>query len=71
MCVRRTGRRKRLRIRYAFRRAEYPQKLIALALNPSKYAKLLKNHRPGNDGKEEQEGQDSAGDPSRLFKDIQ
>jgi len=45
--------------------------LIALALNPSKYAKLLKNHRPGNDGKEEQEGQDSAGDQARLFKDIE
>jgi hypothetical protein len=51
--------------------AENAEKLIALPANSAEDSQLLKNHRPGNDGKNQKKPQDSARDPAGLFENLE
>ena len=65
---RRTGSGERLRIGNAARCAEDTEELIALTAEAAKQGEFLKNHPPGDDGKEKKQSQDAAGYPTGLFK---
>ena len=67
---RRTGSGERLRIGNAARCAEDTEELIALTAEAAKQAEFLKNHPPGDDGKEKKQSQDAAGYPTGLFKNA-
>lgn len=54
----------------AFGGAEDADELVALAANAAKEAKLLENHRPGNDGEHTKKDQNAAGDPTGLSEDA-
>jgi hypothetical protein len=66
----RTGRGECLRIRNASRCTKNAEKLVALTANAAEQAELLKNHSPGNNGKEEKQCQDGASYPTGLFKNA-
>ena len=59
-----------LRIRNASRRAKNTEKLIAPAAHTAEQAELLKNHSPGDNGKEKKKSQYAAGNPTGLFKNA-
>jgi len=59
-----------LRIRNATRCAENAQELITPTAKTAEQTKLLKNHSPGDDGKEEKKSQYAAGNPTGLFKNA-
>ena len=65
---RRARGRQRLRISHTASGAKNSQKLVTLAADTAEQAEFLENHSPGNDGKEEQQSQDAAGNPTSLFK---
>jgi len=50
--------------------AEYAQYADQLAADSAKQAEFLENHAPGNDGKEEKQSQNGAGNPTCLFKNA-
>jgi hypothetical protein len=60
-----------LRIGDAFCGAEDFQELIALAANTAEEARLLKNERPGDEGREEKNAEDSASNPAGLLENIE
>lgn len=47
-----------------------PEKLIALAANAAESAKLLKNHRPGNQREEKKKQKNAAGNPAGLRENV-
>jgi hypothetical protein len=59
-----------LRISHAARGAEDAQELITLTANAGEHSQLLKNHGPGDDGKDKQEQQNAASDPASLRENI-
>ena len=59
-----------LRIRNASRCPENAEELIAPTAKTAEQTKLLKNHSPGDDGKEEKNSQYAAGNPTGLFKNA-
>jgi hypothetical protein len=59
-----------LRVSYAFSRAKDPEELIALPANAAEEAELLKDHGPGNDGKNSEQEQNAASNPARLSKNV-
>src|SRR5258708_23740593 len=60
-----------LRIGDAFCGAEDFQELIALAANTAEEARLLENERPGDEGREEKNAEDSASNPAGLLENIE
>ena len=56
--------------RNAARCAVDTEELIALTAEAAKQAEFLKNHPPGDDGKEKKQSQDAAGYPTGLFKNA-
>jgi hypothetical protein len=50
--------------------AENSKKLVALPANSAEETKFLKNHAPGDDGKQQENRDNSAGDPTRLLENI-
>jgi hypothetical protein len=61
---------KRLRVSYAFGGAKDPEELIALTADAAEEAELLKDHRPGDNGKYCEQEQNAAGNPARLSKNV-
>jgi len=59
-----------LRIGYALGGAKDAEELVALTANAAEHAKLLKDHGPGNDGKNCEQEQNAAGNPARLSKNV-
>jgi hypothetical protein len=59
-----------LRIGYALGGAKNAEELVALTADAAKQAELLKDHGPGNDGKNSQQEQNAAGNPARLSKNV-
>jgi hypothetical protein len=59
-----------LRIGYALCGAKDAKELVALTADPAEEAELLKDHGPGNDGKNSEQEQNAAGDPARLSKNV-
>ncbi len=60
-----------MRIGDAFCGAEDFQELIALAANTAEEARLLKNERPGDEGREEKNAEDSSSNPAGLLENIE
>ena len=50
--------------------AEDAEKLVALTANASEHAELLKNHGPGNNGKEKKQSQNTTRNPSCVAQDA-
>ena len=61
---------KRLRVGYALGGAKDPEELIALTADTAEETELLKDHRPGDNGKYSEQEQNAAGDPARLSKNV-
>ena len=59
-----------MRIGYALCGAKDAKELVALTADPAEEAELLKDHGPGNDGKNSEQEQNAAGDPARLSKNV-
>ena len=67
---RRASGRERLRIGDAARGAKDAQELVALSAKAAEHAHLLQNHRPGNNGEEKKQSQNSTCDPSGVRQDA-
>jgi len=65
-----TGGSESLRVGNTARGAEDAEKLIALAANTAEHAELLKNHGPGDDGKQQKQKKNAARDETGLRKDV-
>ena len=50
--------------------AENSKKLVTLPANAAKETEFLKNHAPGDDGKQKENRNYSAGDPTCLLQNI-
>ena len=61
---------KRLRVGYALCSAKDAKELIALTADTAEEAELLKDHGPGNDGKNSEQEQNAASNPARLSKNV-
>ena len=59
-----------LRIRYTARCAKDPQEIIALATDAAEESDLLKNHGPGNDGKQKKNREDDARNPTGVLQNV-
>ena len=59
-----------MRVGDAFGGAEDAKELVALAANAAEEAELLKDHGPGDDGKNREQEQDAARYPARLSKNV-
>jgi len=60
-----------LRIGDAFCGAEDFQELVALAANTAEEARLLEDERPGDEGREEKNAEDSTSNPAGLLENIE
>jgi hypothetical protein len=60
-----------LRVRNASRGAENAKKLVALPANTAEDSQLLEDHGPRNDGKHQEQRQNSARDPAGLFENLE
>jgi len=59
-----------LRIGDTFGGAKDTEELVALTANAAEQAQLLKDHRPGNDGKNPKQEQNATGHHARLSKNV-
>jgi hypothetical protein len=66
----RSGCGERLRIGDAFCGAKDAEELVALTANAAEHAEFLKDHGPGDDGKNPEQDQNAAGNPARLRKNV-
>jgi hypothetical protein len=55
---------------YSLGGAKDAEELVALTANATEEAELLKDHGPGNDGKNSEQKQNAAGNPARLSKNV-
>ena len=60
-----------LGIGYSLGGPENFEELIGFTANPSEKAEFLENHCPGDQGEEQQQEQNRAGDPAGLGKNIE
>jgi hypothetical protein len=67
---RRAGGSERLRIRNSSRGAEDAEELVALTSDATEHSGFLQNHSPGDDRKNEQEDENSAGHPAGVGQDA-
>jgi hypothetical protein len=68
---RRAGGDKALGIGDTFSGAEDFKELIALPANTAEEAEFLEDERPGNQGKEEQDAENGASDPTCLRENVE